>query len=150
MQQSMGKAIRLILPGAKPGAKETLVEFDSAEELVHFLGVAGFVLPKDRAKTAPLGTTKDRNEGLFLVLHELSKNREGLPSDQLAEIAEVEGGRGLAGIARVWAESLRSLGLEMGDVVRRYRRGKVYYWAAGPKLGKAIAEMERARLDGRM
>lgn len=144
----MGKAIQVLIPGARPGAKPVTVEFDTVEGLLEFLRQAGYPLPGDKARTAPLGRAGDPGEALYVALGEILNKPKGVTSAHLANVAELKGSRGLSGTARIWAQILQQLGFEMSDVVKRVRRGKVYYWLPGPRLQQAIKAMEEARLGG--
>jgi hypothetical protein len=144
----MAEKIRLLIPGAKPGAPDPVVEFDSVDKLIEFLRDAGYRLPAFKPRTAPLSTSVDPAEGLYLAISALVDRKEGLASDELAQFVGVKNPRALAGLARVWASILDGFGISMAQVFRRVRRGRAYYWMPGPRLDAALTALTKARVSG--
>lgn len=81
---------------------------------------------------------------LLRVLKDLSLRRsQGLTSSDIGRLSGLRAGRGLGPRLRVWRKLLAEQGLDIEDVVIRYRMDGSRRWRAGPKIVEAIAVAER-------
>lgn len=113
---------------SKEGLSAVLDELEKREGL----------LPPSRA-AAVLSRTLE--EQLLKVLRLLTRNPKGIEAEEVREVADIRGARGLGSASKGWRRVLMTRGFELDDVMKRSRDGDLRLWLPGPRIGEAIEDL---------